>query len=244
MQFQSDIKETYDRSICSYIPRTFLAAPFPEIRLDFTKRSYYPRKLVLANARSGKTVPTRGSRAGPTTHPHSRIKHKCHLLCLILTSREHLLFFFSSSCSPSSLSLSLRVFFPVVLLSRVSRPPLLPIPVPAFAAILFHVAVCSLSNIFSRLRFGKCVENNSGVLYAGVCPWVRREVLPWSKCNIVAWSDIERIVGKKIRCKTQGASAFFSQSKWRRRKLYVEFYYGFIMFMIENAINWWTLSLP
>lgn len=71
----------------------FLAAPFREIRLDFTERSYYPRKLVLANARSGKTVPTRGSRAGPTTNPHSRIKHKCHLLCLILTSREHLLFF-------------------------------------------------------------------------------------------------------------------------------------------------------
>lgn len=46
---------------------------------DFAERSYYPRKLVLANARSGKTVPTRGSRAGPTTHPHSRIKHKCHL---------------------------------------------------------------------------------------------------------------------------------------------------------------------
>lgn len=106
MQFQRDIKETHDRSICSYMPRIFLAAPFREIRLDFTERSYYSRKLVLANARSGKTVPTRGSRAGPTTHPHSRIKHKCHLLCLILTSREHLLFLFFLVFSFLSFSLS------------------------------------------------------------------------------------------------------------------------------------------
>lgn len=43
----------------------------------FDPRSYYPWKLVLANARSGKR---RGSRAEPTTtHPHSSIKHKCHL---------------------------------------------------------------------------------------------------------------------------------------------------------------------
>lgn len=48
--------------------------------LSFTERSYYPRKLVPENARGqGRPGPTRGSRAGPTTHPHSRIKHKCHL---------------------------------------------------------------------------------------------------------------------------------------------------------------------
>lgn len=172
-------KRMTDRSALVFL--VFLAAPFREIRLDFTERSYYPRKLVLANARSGKTVPTRGSRAGPTTHPHSRIKHKCHLLCLILTSREHLLFFFflvSFSFLSFSFSLSSRVFFPVVLLSRVSRPPLLPIPVPALARS-HNLSLFSLGYIFSRLRCGKYVENNSGVLYAGVSPLGSTQVLPY-----------------------------------------------------------------
>lgn len=73
MEFLYNAEKMHDRSIRSYSLLHF------EIRLDFMECPYYPRKLVLANARSGKTVPTRGSRAGPTTHPHSRIKHKCHL---------------------------------------------------------------------------------------------------------------------------------------------------------------------
>lgn len=71
--------------------------------VDFTERPHYPRKLVLANARSGKTVPTRGSRAGPTTHPHSRIKHKCHLPMPDPHEPRASLFFFLFSPSPSTL---------------------------------------------------------------------------------------------------------------------------------------------
>lgn len=43
----------------------------------FTERPYYPRKLVPANARGQGRREDRVQ--GPTTHPHSRIKHKCHL---------------------------------------------------------------------------------------------------------------------------------------------------------------------
>lgn len=137
----------HNRSTCLYSPCLLLHF---EIRLDFTERPYYPRKLVLANARSGKTVPTRGSRAGPTTHPHSRIKHKCHLpmpdpheprasllllpLCLLLL-----------------LSKTPRAFFPAALPSRVSKPPLLLIPLPALAAMSVNFLVAIFFQIFFRL---------------------------------------------------------------------------------------------
>lgn len=119
-------KKTHDRSTCSYA--SYCSLLHFEIRLGFTERSYYPRKLVLVNARSGKTVPTRGSRAGPTTHPHSRIKHKCHLPMpdpheprarLLFSS---FFFFFLSFQRPRS-----RLFFPRRALSssRFETPELL-----------------------------------------------------------------------------------------------------------------------
>lgn len=113
-------------------------------RYAFMERPYYPRKLVLANARSGKTVPTRGSRAGPTTHPHSRIKHKCHLpmpdpheprasllLPLLLLSQRRPV--------PS---------FPPFFLLAFSRPLLLQIFLPALVTTFGNFLVIILSRIF------------------------------------------------------------------------------------------------
>lgn len=112
-----------------------------EERFSFTGRSHYPRKLVLANARSGKTRPTQGSRAGPTTHLHSRIKHKCHLP-MPEPHEPRASPTSSPSFSPSSLSLasslSLRSSLPPrVSLLLIPWLPLLPgsVILPFFLAV-------------------------------------------------------------------------------------------------------------
>jgi len=145
IEFLRYAEETHNRSTCSYSPCSLLHF---EIGLDFTERPYYPRKLVLANARSGKTVPTRRSRAGPTTHPHSRIKHKCHLpMPDPHEPRASLLL--PSPCLLLLLSETPRAFFPATLSSRVSRPPLLLIPLPALVA----TSVNFLAAIFFQIFF-------------------------------------------------------------------------------------------
>jgi len=105
---------------------------------------------------SGKTVPARGSRAGPTTHPRSRIKHKCHLSM----ADPH-----EPRASPSP--------------SRVSRPPLLlillPAPVASFVALplpltlsvraracVFSV-LCSLEAILLGSRKETRVPQQAGI---------------------------------------------------------------------------------
>lgn len=142
-----------------------------EIRLDFTERSYYLRKLVLANARSGKTVPTRGSRAGPTTHPHSRIKHKCHLpMPDTHEPRASLLFplrlLFLLSETP-------RAFFPAALPSRISKPLLTPLPALVAMSVNFLVAIFSQIFFFGYLISIKKNARNSSALQYGMYPLIQ-----------------------------------------------------------------------
>lgn len=60
-------------------------ARIPRTRCSISRYALALRSVLSAEIGSSErevrkdTVPTRGSRAGPTTHPHSRIKHKCHL---------------------------------------------------------------------------------------------------------------------------------------------------------------------
>jgi len=148
-----------------------------EVSLGFTKRSYYSRKLVLANARSEKTVPTRGSRAGPTTHPHSRIKHKCHLPM----PDPH-----EPRASPLLLRLHILFRPRLSYLLAFSRLLLLPIsdcPCPwlccqrdllLFLSALFFLKYNINTILFSgRKYWEKCPSNGWGLVVYGLCPSIR-----------------------------------------------------------------------
>lgn len=144
MGFLCNAEEMHNRPICPYSSCSLLHFEISA----FAERPCYPRKLVLANRGVRKDrAETRGSRAGPTTHPHSRIKHKCHLpmpdpheprASLLLLPLLLL----------SLLSETPRAFLPAALPSRVSRPLLL-IPLPALVATSVNFLVA----IFSRILF-------------------------------------------------------------------------------------------